>query len=456
MLLLTAYSDKEFIDRAVDAGVMGYLVKPFLEAQLKPAIEVALERWREVRQIEQDLAQTQDTLETRKLVERAKGVLMDSQNLKEAEAFRRIQRLSMNSRKSMREVAEAILLAHEAGRSPLTNTSGRARSTRGRPWSSRASSLGKTLVHEVEGQTLVGTHRRDRGLHRARRQSVARARGQPRPRRGHVRPSRLAYVYLVYGMHHCFNAVTEAEGYPGAVLVRAIEPLDECTQRGNGPALVCRALHIDRACTGLDLTSLATCTWSTATPVADDDVRVGPRIGVDYAGEWAAHPWRFWVADSPHVSRRGITGSTPRSHDVRMSRTQGGNGASATFCQYGRYQNVGARRSQWRGHSRVEAPAAARPRAARPVARALCRDVRDDAAGARRRRAPVDPESPGRMPFHISCQGHEALGRGQRLRAGPRARRHGALLPQPGGGARLRHDARATCSCRRWPKPTIR
>ena len=116
VLLLTAYSDREFVDRAVDAGVMGYLVKPFAEAQLKPAIEVALERWREVRQIRDVLAQTQETLETRKLVERAKGVLMDSQNLKEAEAFRRIQRLSMNSRKSMREVAEAILLAHEAGR----------------------------------------------------------------------------------------------------------------------------------------------------------------------------------------------------------------------------------------------------------------------------------------------------------------------------------------------------
>ena len=117
VLLLTAYSDKEFVDRAVDAGVMGYLVKPFAQEQLKPAIEIALERWREVRQIQHDLANTQDQLETRKLVERAKGVLMDSQNLKEAEAFRRIQRLSMNSRKSMREVAEAILLAHEAGRS---------------------------------------------------------------------------------------------------------------------------------------------------------------------------------------------------------------------------------------------------------------------------------------------------------------------------------------------------
>jgi two-component system, response regulator PdtaR len=117
VLLLTAYSDRDFVDRAIEAGVMGYLVKPFAEAQLKPAIDVALERWREVRQMQQDLAQTQETLETRKLVERAKGVLMDTQNLKEAEAFRRIQRLSMNSRKSMREVAEAILLAHEAGRS---------------------------------------------------------------------------------------------------------------------------------------------------------------------------------------------------------------------------------------------------------------------------------------------------------------------------------------------------
>lgn len=116
VLLLTAYSDHDFIDRAVDAGVMGYLVKPFAEAELKPNIEVALARWSEMRQIRQDLADTKETLETRKLVDRAKGVLMDSQQVKEAEAFRRIQRLSMNSRKSMREVAEAILLAHEAGR----------------------------------------------------------------------------------------------------------------------------------------------------------------------------------------------------------------------------------------------------------------------------------------------------------------------------------------------------
>jgi response regulator NasT len=115
VLLLTAYSDDEFIDRATEAGVMGYMVKPFADAELKPAIEVALSRWRERLAIQQELNQTRDTLETRKVVERAKGILMDTQNLKEADAFRRIQRLSMNSRKSMREVAEAILLAHQAG-----------------------------------------------------------------------------------------------------------------------------------------------------------------------------------------------------------------------------------------------------------------------------------------------------------------------------------------------------
>jgi AmiR/NasT family two-component response regulator len=112
VLLLTAFSDQEFIDGARDAGVMGYLVKPYGENQLAPAIEVALARFGEFTELQKELGSTKDALITRKIVERAKGVLMDTAGLKESEAFHRIQRLSMNSRKSMREVAEAILLTH--------------------------------------------------------------------------------------------------------------------------------------------------------------------------------------------------------------------------------------------------------------------------------------------------------------------------------------------------------
>ncbi|HEY8884514.1 MAG TPA: response regulator [Chloroflexota bacterium] len=113
VLLLTAFSQTELIDGAKEAGVVGYIVKPFRESELVPAIEIALSRFKEFRAIEKEAQNLRETLETRKLVERAKGVLMDTQELKEAEAFRKIQKLSMNTRKSMREIAEAILLARE-------------------------------------------------------------------------------------------------------------------------------------------------------------------------------------------------------------------------------------------------------------------------------------------------------------------------------------------------------
>ena len=110
VLLLTAYSDRELVDRAREAGVVNYIVKPFREAELLPAIEIALARFVEFNTINKELGDLKDTMETRKLVERAKGVLMDTQGLKEQDAFRKIQQLSMNTRKSMREIAQAILL----------------------------------------------------------------------------------------------------------------------------------------------------------------------------------------------------------------------------------------------------------------------------------------------------------------------------------------------------------
>jgi response regulator NasT len=113
VLLLTAFSQTDLILGAKDAGVVGYIVKPFRESELVPAIEIALSRFKEYRTIEKEAQNLRETLETRKLVERAKGLLMETQNLREAEAFRKIQKLSMNTRKSMREIAEAILLAHQ-------------------------------------------------------------------------------------------------------------------------------------------------------------------------------------------------------------------------------------------------------------------------------------------------------------------------------------------------------
>jgi len=116
VLLLTAYSQRELIDAARDAGVVAYLVKPFREAELLPAIEIALARFGEFEQLRKEVETLRDALETRKLVERAKGVLMDTQGLNEAEAFRRIQQISMNTRRPMREVASAILLVQETQR----------------------------------------------------------------------------------------------------------------------------------------------------------------------------------------------------------------------------------------------------------------------------------------------------------------------------------------------------
>jgi two-component system, response regulator PdtaR len=112
VLLLTAYSQKDLVERAKDAGVFAYLVKPFKEADLMPAIEIAMARFEEFMDLEKEVTSLEDKLETRKAVDRAKGILMDMYGLKEQDAFRRIQVQSMNTRKSMREIAEAIIIAN--------------------------------------------------------------------------------------------------------------------------------------------------------------------------------------------------------------------------------------------------------------------------------------------------------------------------------------------------------
>jgi DNA-3-methyladenine glycosylase len=139
-------------------------------------------------------------------------------------------------------------------------------------------------------------------------------------------PPGIAYVYLVYGMHHCLNVVTEPAPRPAAVLVRAVEPVAgvgamrearERTARGPlrasdarlaaGPGLVAAAFDIDRSCTGLDLCDPSSGLRLEAGPGDEPGAAVlaTPRIGIAYAGEpWVSVPWRFVAAGSPSLSRR--------------------------------------------------------------------------------------------------------------------------------------------------------
>lgn len=115
IVLLSAYSQQDLVQRAREAGVTAYLVKPIRESDLPPAIEIALARYQEFLEVQKQVDDLSEALETRKLVDRAKGILMDRQGLSEAEAFRKIQKMSMNNRKPMKEVAWAIILAHQVG-----------------------------------------------------------------------------------------------------------------------------------------------------------------------------------------------------------------------------------------------------------------------------------------------------------------------------------------------------
>ena len=116
VLLLTAFSQKEIVDRAKESGVLAYLVKPVKESNLFPAMEIALSRFQEMQALETELDKLKNSLEMRKTLDRAKGILMDAYNLSESEAYRRIQQYSMAKRKSIKEVAQAIVAAASRSR----------------------------------------------------------------------------------------------------------------------------------------------------------------------------------------------------------------------------------------------------------------------------------------------------------------------------------------------------
>jgi two-component system, response regulator PdtaR len=109
VLILTAFSQRDLIEQARDAGALAYLVKPFQKSELIPAVEVALGRFAEMKALAEENSSLADQLATRKLVDRAKGILMDRHGLAESEAFRFVQKSAMDSRRSLADVAQAIL-----------------------------------------------------------------------------------------------------------------------------------------------------------------------------------------------------------------------------------------------------------------------------------------------------------------------------------------------------------
>jgi DNA-3-methyladenine glycosylase len=174
--------------------------------------------------------------------------------------------------------------------------------------------LGKVLVRRlrrgilagkiVETEAYVGPH--DLACHASKGHTPRTAVmfGEP----GH------AYVYMIYGFHFCLNVVTEPAGYPAAVLIRAIEPVEsiEVMRRlrnnperdidiASGPGKLCKAMSIDKQLNGEDL--LGTTMWIEDRKLDPGSIRTSPRVGVDYAGEYKDKPWRFYVEGNPHVSR---------------------------------------------------------------------------------------------------------------------------------------------------------
>ena len=113
VVMLTAFSQTELVERARDAGVMAYIVKPFTATDVVPAIDIALSRWGELKTLESEVADLGERLETRKSVDRAKGVLMAKLKITESEAFRWIQKTAMDRRMGMKEVSDAVVAGME-------------------------------------------------------------------------------------------------------------------------------------------------------------------------------------------------------------------------------------------------------------------------------------------------------------------------------------------------------
>jgi DNA-3-methyladenine glycosylase len=163
--------------------------------------------------------------------------------------------------------------------------------------------LGALLVHRVDGMQRVGKIVEVEAYLGAHDLAAHSSKGITKRTRVMYGPPGFAYVYLIYGMYHCMNVVTEPEGHGSAILIRALEPIRDLAGNTRGPGLLCKAMGIDRRLDGHDLSSDD---FFIAAPAPQQQISIirRPRIGVSYAGEWAAKPLRFYIEGNAFVSRK--------------------------------------------------------------------------------------------------------------------------------------------------------
>ena len=162
--------------------------------------------------------------------------------------------------------------------------------------------LGMVVVHKVAGSVRAGVIVETEAYLDGRDLASHAAKGRTARTEVMFGPPGHAYVYLIYGMHHCLNVVTEQEGHASAVLVRALEPVRNLDGKTSGPGLLCKALGVDRRSNGLDLLGDRLYVTIPSAPETFSIVK-RPRIGVDYAGSWARRLLRFYIRGNTHVSR---------------------------------------------------------------------------------------------------------------------------------------------------------
>ena len=163
--------------------------------------------------------------------------------------------------------------------------------------------IGMHLVHAGNGTLRAGRIVETEAYQGPEDLAAHSSRGRTRRTEVMFGPPGHAYVYLIYGCWYCLNLVTEAQGVPHAVLLRALEPVTGIEDKTWGPGLLCRAMHIDKSLNGTDL--CGNVLWvEKPSPDGQRRARIArsARIGVDYAGEWARRPWRFYDRDSRYVS----------------------------------------------------------------------------------------------------------------------------------------------------------